>query len=388
MTNPATLTGYPAKARPAPAACRPGSAASRFGVRRLPCLLALCQILWVLGCASRLPAPSPPTAAPGLARSHYVAADGTVLPVRAWWPVRAPPVAIVVALHGFNDYGHAFEDPGHYLADRGIAVLAYDQRGFGNAPGRGLWAGTAAYAADLGRIVRQLHHQHPGVPVYILGESMGGAVAIVALTGPTPPAVDGLILSAPAVWSRDMMPWYQRAILALAASALPELEVTGSGLKIRASDNIEMLRGLGRDPLVIKGTRVDAIAGLADLMDTAQARAGAIEVPVLVLYGHNDQIIPRPPVDALLGKLAGRPSVRAVIYPGGYHLLLRDLQAERPLADIAAWIRDPRGRLPSGHERRQESPVTAGQALSPATGSQENGVTQDGPGVAVGYGPG
>jgi alpha-beta hydrolase superfamily lysophospholipase len=285
-----------------------------------------------------------------LARGHFVAADGAVLPVRSCRPPAGPWQALVVALHGFNDYGRAFEGPGQYLSQRGIAVIAYDQRGFGNAPGRGLWAGTARYTADLKQLITQLRRQHPGVPVYVLGESMGGAVAIAALTGPAPPAVDGLILSAPAVWSRDLMPWYQRAILALAAAALPELELTGRGLKIQASDNIEMLRGLGRDPLVIKGTRVDAIDGLTDLMDAAQERAGLIRAPVLVLYGARDQIIPKRPVESLLAKLRHNPGARSVLYPAGYHLLLRDLQAGVPLRDISAWIADHEGPLPSGFE--------------------------------------
>ena len=288
---------------------------------------------------------------PVLARAHFVTADGAVLPVRAWWPVSGSLKAIVVGLHGFNDYARAFSQPGEYLSKRGIALVAYDQRGFGHAPGRGLWAGTDSYIADLDSVVRQLRRSHPGVPVFLLGESMGGALAIAALTSPAPPKVDGLILSAPAVWSREMMPWYQRAVLAMATATVPELELTGSGLKIQASDNIEMLRGLGRDPLVIKATRVDAIDGLADLMDVAQDRVGQLSVPVLVLYGAKDQVIPKRPVGAMLKKLASRPGVRMALYPEGYHLLLRDLHADQPMADIVNWIKESDGHLPSGFEK-------------------------------------
>lgn len=310
-------------------------------------LLLICYVT-LMACAPALRPPHPEPSGPNLARAHYVAEDGSVLPVRRWWPPAGPLRALVVALHGFNDYGRAFAHPGEYLSQRGIAVIAYDQRGFGNAPGRGLWAGTDAYATDLEQVIRQVHLQHPGVPVFVLGESMGGAVAIAALTSPSPPEVAGLILSAPAVWSRDMMPWYQRAILALAASTLPDLELTGRGLKIQASDNIEMLRGLGRDPLVIKSTRVDAIEGLTDLMDIAQAGAGLIKVPVLVLYGARDQVIPRRPVESMLRKLSLRPDTTNALYPQGYHLLLRDLHADVPLRDIVAWINDRYLPLPSG----------------------------------------
>jgi len=306
--------------------------------------------LILLACTPAIKAPVQ-FANPVLAQSHFVAADGAVLPVRAWWPMSGPLKAIVIALHGFNDYGRAFTEPGQYFSHRGIALVAYDQRGFGHAPGRGLWAGTDSYIADLGSVVLQVRRRQPGVPVFVLGESMGGAVAIAALTSAMPPKVEGLILSAPAVWSREMMPWYQRAVLALASATVPDLELTGSGLKIQASDNIEMLRGLGRDPLVIKSTRVDAINGLADLMDIAQYRVGKLRVPVLLLYGAKDQVIPKRPVDAILKKLASRPHVRMVLYPEGYHLLMRDLHADQPLADIVGWIEESDGRLPSGFEK-------------------------------------
>jgi alpha-beta hydrolase superfamily lysophospholipase len=315
---------------------------------------------------------------PLLGRAHFAADDGAVLPVRSWLPASARPRAIILALHGFNDYSNAFTQPGQYLSARGIAVFAFDQRGFGNAPGRGLWAGMAAYVADVAAMARQLRMHYPGVPVYLLGESMGGAVAIVVMTSAQPPA-DGLILSAPAVWARDMMPWYQRAVLALAASTLPELELTGSGLKILASDNIEMLRGLGRDPLVIKASRVDAIEGLTDLMDAAQAQAGRLRAPILVLYGQRDQVIPDEPIQAMLEKLPRRPETRMVFYPNGYHLLLRDLHASQPLGDITAWIEDRKQPLPSGFERHLSRGFRGGEP--PVTRPSDSPMRMIRPGV-------
>lgn len=311
-------------------------------------------MVWDLsGCATRSE-PAPTRAAqPQLARSHFVTADGFILPVRSWWPTGRQPSGIIVALHGFNDYARAFEQPGRFLNQRGVAVIAYDQRGFGNTPGRGWWAGAHTYASDLQALIRQVRRRYPDLPIHVLGESMGGAVAMVALTETHAPAVSGLILSAPAVWSRDMMPWYQRAVLALFAATLPDMELTGSGLKIQASDNIAMLRGLGRDPLVIKGTRVDAIEGLTNLMDLAQARAARLRIPTLVLYGARDQVIPRPPIDAVLAKLPRRPDSHVAIYPQGYHLLLRDLQARLPLEDVLGWMADHNARLVSGLERER-----------------------------------
>lgn len=290
--------------------------------------------------------------APFLGRSHFIAHDGAVLPVRSWLPQGAHPKAVIVALHGFNDYSRFFTAAGQYLSQRGFACYAYDQRGFGNSPGRGLWAGVDAYVDDLNALTRQLRVRNPGVPLYVLGESMGGAVAIVALTSPNPPEADGLILASPAVWGRSTMPWYQRTLLEAVAHTTPWLSLTGEGLKIMASDNIEMLRKLGRDPLVIKATRVDAMYGLTDLMDAALDKAGQLKTPALVLYGEHDQVVPREPVSLMLEKMQGPPKPQVAFYENGYHLLLRDLQADKPWSDIAAWIENREAPLPSGADRR------------------------------------
>jgi len=119
-----------------------------------------------------------------------------------------------------------------------------------------------------------------------------------------------------------------------------------------ASDNINMLRQLGRDPLVIKATRVDAMYGLTDLMGVALENAGQLKTPTLVLYGEHDQIVPREPVMQMLKRMPGPPQTQVAFYKNGYHMLLRDLQAEKPWSDIAAWIENRLAPLPSGADRR------------------------------------
>jgi len=173
-------------------------------------------------------------------------------------------------------------------------------------------------------------------------------VTIAAMTADNPPEADGLILVAPAVWGRETMPWYQRWLLAIASHTVPWMEVTGEGLEITPSDNIEMRRGLWRDPLVIKATRIDTIYGLTNLMDEALAKAGKLQRRTLVLYGMRDQVIPKEPTLLMLDKMP--KTTRKAFYECGYHMLLRDLQGEKPLADILTWISDPAKSLTYGSD--------------------------------------
>jgi alpha-beta hydrolase superfamily lysophospholipase len=110
---------------------------------------------------------------------------------------------------------------------------------------------------------------------------------------------------------------------------------------------------------VIKETRIDAIYGLVNLMDQAMASVDRLTVPTLVLIGDRDQIIPKEPLKLMLDRLPRRVTTRVVTYPNGYHLLLRDLQAEKPWRDIVAWVDNRSQPLPSGSEHRLASKAGA-----------------------------
>ncbi len=296
----------------------------------------------------------PETADPQLVHRAVLSADGARLPLRAWKPLNREPDAILLALHGFNDYSNFFDDAGGWLAERGIASYAYDQRGFGATRTAGLWSGGAVMAADATVVTRLLRQIYPGRPLYLLGDSMGGAVALVAMAAPVPPDVDGVILVAPAVWGRKTMPWFQRWMLELSAHTLPWLPVSGTDLGIRASDNRDMLHRQWLDPLVIKDTRIDAVYGLVDLMDKALDAAPRLRAPALILYGEKDEIIPREPTRLLLSRLSAEDTARGriALYEDGYHMLLRDLGAETYWTDLLHWIRNPAAPLPSGADKR------------------------------------
>ncbi|MEJ0068041.1 MAG: alpha/beta fold hydrolase [Pseudomonadota bacterium] len=256
-----------------------------------------------------------------------------------------------------------------YFRDRGIALYAYDQRGFGDAPARGLWVGQRQLIDDLRLVVALVHRRHPGIPVFLLGESMGGALAMVAMAEPDPPAVDGVILVAPAVRGRATLTPLQRAVLELVSDALPWFTLTGQGLGIIPSDNIAMLRQLSNDRLIIRHTRTDAIRGLVDLMDAASEAAPHLTAPTLILTGERDEIVTPIPTCLMLARLPPRPPAawRFMLYPHGYHMLLRDLDAELVWADIARWIEDRGAPLPSRDEQLTgaSEPLTADIAQLP-----------------------
>jgi acylglycerol lipase len=303
-------------------------------------------------CAPTVQRAAPPVAGfrgPRLTDEWFVSFDGAALGLTRWDAVGGEPWAVIVGLHGMNDYAGAFHMAAPWWARHGITTYAYDQRGFGRSPHRGVWGGEALMAEDLRVAVRLARERHPTSLIAVVGESMGGAVAISAFASGEPPDADRLVLLAPAVWGWSSQPLPYRTLLWFSAHVAgsrvikPPAWITQN---IRASDNDEELVRMGRDPLMIWGARNDAIYGLVQLMERAWGLIGRLRVPTAYLYGANDQIIPAEPSFEAAARL--KPTDRTAFYERGWHLLMRDLQAEAVWRDVGGFIRNPSAPLPSG----------------------------------------
>lgn len=295
--------------------------------------------------------PPPGFAGPAVEVQALVMDDGARLPLARWAPDSGEPWAVIVALHGMNDSRASFRLAGPWWAERGIETWAIDQRGFGGAPGRGIWAGEARMTEDLRTAVALARTRYPRAVIAVAGESMGGAVAVAAFGSHRPPEADRVILLAPAVWGWSAQGPVNSAGLWIAARAMGDRAVDAPEWAVRAlpaSDNrMELFRNY-RDPNSLVSTRFDALHGLVDLMETASLRLGHMRARTLLLYGANDNVIRPDPMRSALERAGERPGLRTGFYPDGWHILNRDLQAEVMYRDVEAWLRDAAAPLPSG----------------------------------------
>lgn len=290
-------------------------------------------------------------AGPRMEADAFVVRDGARLPFLRWGPGGAR--LVVIALHGMNDHAMSFHMAGPWWAEQDVLTYAYDQRGFGDAPGRGLWPGRALLTSDLNDVAALIRARHPDATVVAVGESMGGAVIACALASDDPPDLDRTILLAPAVWGWSSQAWANRVSLRAAARLARGMTVTAPDFiarRIRASDNTEELIRMGRDPKMIGATRFDVVHGLVDLMESASLSLGTMKRPALLMYGAHDQLIEPEPMRLALKRTEGAPNLRTAFYPDGWHLLNRDLNAETVYADALAYMGDPDADLPSEPE--------------------------------------
>jgi acylglycerol lipase len=272
---------------------------------------------------------------PKLEADYLLTGDGVRLPLASWQPEGAAQAALL-GLHGYGDYRQAFNLAGRWLAAHGVAVYAFDQRGFGETQTRGYWPGADTLIDDVADAVSALRETHPEVPLAVLGESMGGSVALAGFGSGRITGVDRLIVAAPGVRGGVALRQLHDLALRLGALALPWLAVE---LRRGARPWLdpEESKRLADDPLILRHLSVGTYDGLIELANRATADTPAELPPTLLLYGELDRTIPRVAIDDLALRLGDRCTLRT--YPERHHLLLHEADADEIFGDCLRWLR-------------------------------------------------
>lgn len=266
---------------------------------------------------------------------RVAAADGTELATRHWAvPDGGRPWATLVLVHGLGEHSGRYEHVGTRLAEAGIDVYAYDQRGFGASGGRRAWVDRwSRFHDDLAERLVAARTAAAGGPVVLYGHSLGGLVALgYALTARAKP--DALVLSAPAL-DADIPAW-KRALARILGVAAPTLEVRNAlNTSVLSRDPQVGVRYLA-DPLNhhLTTTRL----GLEFLREQARCRAalGGLRVPTLVIHGEADRLVPT----AASAPLGDVPAVTRRTYPTLRHEMHNEPEGASVVDDVVGWLRE------------------------------------------------
>lgn len=261
----------------------------------------------------------------------------TTLHGQAWLP-EGEPRAVVVISHGLAEHGGRYGALAERLVERNYAVYALDHRGHGRSPGgRANIERFACVVSDLGTFVGRAQRQHPGHAAFLIGHSMGGAIAL-ACALQYPDALKGLVLSAPALSAGDaassLKSWLVR-LLSAVAPGVGALTLPASAI----SRDPAVVRAYEQDPLVFRGSiPARTLAELLGAMKEFPARVDRLRIPVLVQHGTADSLVPcdhNRPIYAALGQSKTR-AIRT--YEGLFHEIYNEPERERVIADLEAWL--------------------------------------------------
>jgi len=264
----------------------------------------------------------------------FRASDGAQVPYRVW---RAEtPRALVLLLHGAFDYSAAFDEIGDQFAARGITAMAIDQRGFGATVTRGMWCGENRMIRDVIEAVAFLRMRcGNSLPVFLVGESMGAALAVHASALAPNPNLAGVVLAAPGAVTGSWMRLFGDLIAPLIGYFTPNSGIVAIRLKAGELSPSSALR-LMVDPLVLHRIRPAVLLGLLKLVRGAFDEAGRVHVPDLTMAGTKDDLIGLLQIERLHKRLGGEKEW--VSFEDGPHLLLHWKHYDLVLTKVFSWI--------------------------------------------------
>ncbi|WP_175720518.1 alpha/beta hydrolase [Burkholderia anthina] len=293
------------------------------------------------------PATASATAAPGPAASpaprmgRLRTADGLEL-ASYRWPAgdgTAPPRATIALVHGLAEHAGRYAALAARLNAAGIEVLAIDLRGHGQSPGKRAWVERFdGYLNDADALVAAAARDD--TPLFLMGHSMGGAIAALYAIERVPArgyALTGLVLSSPALAPGRDVPRWMLAMSRIISRIWP----TFPAIRIDAAL-------LSRDPAVVAANRADPLvhhgavpartgAEILDAMTRIEHGRGALRMPVLVYHGTDDKLT-EPDGSRAFGARAGSADRTLTLYEGGFHETMNDLERDRVIDALIAWI--------------------------------------------------
>jgi alpha-beta hydrolase superfamily lysophospholipase len=241
---------------------------------------------------------------------------------------------LVVIVHGFGEHSDRYEWVARRLADAGFAVFAGDHRGHGRSEGERALVDVDDAVADIDRLVDLACAQLPGLPVFMLGHSLGGMLALrYALAHQV--RLRGLVLSGPLA-AVDAPPALAR-VGRLVARVAPRLGLIKLDPDLVSRDP-EVVAAYRADPLVHHG-RVPArtAAQMAETVASFPESVGAITLPTLIVYGTADGLCP-PRGSVMLGERIGSDDLTVRAYGGLFHEVLNEPERETVIGDVLGWL--------------------------------------------------
>lgn len=251
------------------------------------------------------------------------------------WHPQAAAKAILVVVHGHGGHSGIFTRLVEYLIDRHYIIYSFDLRGHGRSPGqRGYINSWAEYRADLAAFIEFIRTQESQLPLFLIGQSMGGTIALDYLLRESP-QLQGLILMSPAL-GLNVSPW--KLLVGKMLSRIRPHFALDAG--------IDMSTG-SRNPAVVTANAKDSLRhgqGTARLateilrtIDWVNAHASELQIPLLVLHGAGDLVTPLASSQTFFERITiADKEMRE--YPDSYHELHNDLNYLEVLGDINDWL--------------------------------------------------
>lgn len=266
----------------------------------------------------------------------FKSSDGLSLFGRAWLP-HDVPIANIALVHGIGEHSGRYDHVANYFHQRDYAVFAIDLRGHGQSDGpRGHIEQFQDYLDDVKTLITYIEDRSANVPLFLLGHSMGGLIALVyALTYPDD--ISAVIVSSPALRSRVEVPTWKVTLGNLMSTLNPTMAMTTDLDPFALSRDERVVKAYQEDPLVHDQVTARWFTEFMKASEWAMEEANRLAVPALILQGGSDQIVDPAGAREFFDRI-GLEDKYYIEYEPLYHEIFNEPEHLSVLGDVEAWL--------------------------------------------------
>lgn len=262
--------------------------------------------------------------------------DGLDLYEQTWYQTEEQR-AVIFIIHGIAEHCNRYADKAQRFVEHGFVVESFDLRGHGQSDGRRNYVERFEdYLEDVEIKLLRVQERFPGLPLYVLGHSMGGLIMLDYYLERNP-QWDGALLSAPAVKiSDDISPFLVKisSVISTLFPKLPVVQLDSSAI----SRDPEVVDAYENDPLVYRGkTLARTGAEIVKATKYVQDRLEQVRLPLLIMHGTGDQLTD-PEASKQLYERAESQDKTLKMYEGLYHEIMNEPEKEQVFSDIFEWL--------------------------------------------------
>jgi acylglycerol lipase len=265
----------------------------------------------------------------------YTGQRGVKIHLNSWLPA-GDPVAVIVVAHGFGEHSGRYTNLVNAVVPKGYAVYVPDHRGHGKSEGHRALVDKYDYLLDdLDQVFAIAGKANPGLPIFLLGHSMGGSIALASALR-NQDRLAGLVLSGPLV-TNDGIPKPLIVLAGLLAKVAPRAGATKLAASAVSKDP-KVVAAYENDPLVFHGKMPAGTgAALIEASNDFPARLPSLHIPLLVVHGSADKLV-SVESGRTAHRLAGSSDKTLKVYDGLYHEVFNEPEHETVLADVVSWM--------------------------------------------------
>ena len=254
-----------------------------------------------------------------------------------FWLPEGKPKACLVIVHGLAEHSGRYMNVVNYFVSRGFAVYGLDHLGHGQSDGERVYVERFDdFTVPLKKYFDMIDMWQPGVPVFLVGHSLGGLIGSYYLLDHQD-ELDGAVLSGPGVKIPDNISQATILLGKIFSVLMPKAGMIQLDANAVSKDPA-VVDAYVNDPLVYTGkTTARLAAEMLKAMKRVTNQAGQINLPILILQGGEDKLVD-PGGANMLYEIISSKDKTLKMYEGLYHEVFNEPEREKVLRDMEVWL--------------------------------------------------